>query len=121
MRIFRTIFALLIAFGLTMSPVAAGLTRAQMANCDHAKMMQMVAGTQMTDAQVAGTDQGDDICCKGAAKCTASSCLAMCATVSAVVAVNTKFSRPLPTKLTVKPQPLLVGASWRPEPPPPRA
>ncbi len=119
MRIVRTIFAVLIALGLTLSPIAADLARAHMVKCGHEQMMKDAQAA--ADEQAVSSDQDDCTCCKGAAKCPPSVCAAMCANVQAILSTHINIPRPLRSILNAE---LLAMMHWPtspPDPPPPRA
>lgn len=119
MRIVRTIFAMLIALGLTLSPVAADLARAHMVKCDHEQMMK---DAQMTsDNQVVVADRDDCACCKGAAKCPPASCAAKCANSPVVLASDTGLPRLLRAAFIAVPVAMAHWPTSPPDPPPPRA
>ena len=118
MRFVRTIFAMLVALGLTLSPVSAALARAHMVKCDHG---QMIKDAQTTTTEQMNSAEPDDCpCCKGAANCPPSSCEANCASVQAVLADSKDLPRPLPTALSITPLVMLHWPTSPPDPPPPR-
>ncbi len=125
MRTIRIIMAVLLSSGLTMSPVAVGLAKAQMADCDHEQMMvetQAIAKTQAAAADQAATAAQDDCsCCKGMAKCPPAFCAVNCAGLQAVMATDTGVPNLLLQKLSAESSTVLPRPTLSPEPPPPRA
>lgn len=119
MRIVRTIFAMLIALGLTLAPVAAGLARAQMVKCDHEQMMQ--DAQPVSNEQMTAADQDDCACCQGAAKCPPAFCAAMCANAHAILAADFSLPRLMRKTVSVAPLAMMHWPASPPDPRPPRA
>ena len=119
MRFVRTIFTLLIALGLTLSPVAADLARAHMVKCDHVLLMK--DAQPAPDHQLTAVGDDDRGCCKGAAKCPPSTCAAKCASGQAILQGNTVLVNLERTILIAAPLAILHWPSLPPDPPPPRA
>lgn len=118
MGIVRTILAVFVALGLTLSPVAADLARAQMAQSDH---QQMMSGAQSKpDQRLVSADQDDCTCCKGAAKCPPAFCAAICAGTQAALAGKISLPKPLRAALSVEPLAMMHWPTSPPDPPPPR-
>ena len=119
MRSVRIIIAVLIALGLTLSPVAAGMLQAKMVKCDHERTMQH---DQMVDhEQDMKSGQADCLCCQDAAACPPSSCAAKCFD-SVIGLVDTSiFVQPIAERLHDFSAVAVTSLGYPPEPPPPRA
>ena len=107
MRSVRTIVAVLIALGLTLSPVAAGMVQVKMVKCDHEMMMVM--------------DQDDCACCDEAAKCPPSACLLKCFNSQAVRSSDAPPLALVHERLGAVSAVTARSQTFPPEPPPPRA
>ena len=116
MRVVRFIFAVLIALGLGLSPVAAGMAQAKMVKCDHEQMMDM---GQPEAAQ--SMDQDECACCKVAAKCPPSACALKCFGSQAVLAADAALLVPVLAQHVAEPAVIPRSLTFPPEPPPPRA
>ena len=114
MRFVRFMFAIVIALGLGLSPVAAGMVQAKMVKCDHEMMMD-----EAMDGQ--SMDQGDCACCHDAAKCPPSACALKCFGAQAVLAVDAALLTPVRAQQDVEPAAIPRSLTIPPEPPPPRA
>ena len=119
MRVIRTILALWLALGLTLSPVAADWARAHMVKCHHAQMM--ADGQMAPDEQVQSSKQVDCACCKGTAKCPPSFCAAKCASGQALLAADVGLPTPMRSVVCATPWAMTFWPSPPPDPPPPRA
>ena len=116
MRVVRFIFAVLIALGLGLSPVAAGMAHAKMVKCDPEMTM---ATDQAMGAQ--SMDQDDCACCKDAAKCPPSACASKCFSSQAVLAADAALLVPVLAQHVAEPAANPRSLTFPPEPPPPRA
>ena len=116
MRFVRFMFAVLVALGLSLSPVAAGIVQAKLIKCDHEMTMDM---DQAMDGQSVGQD--DCACCHDAAKCPPSACALKCFSPQAVLAVDAALLVPVLAQHDVEPALIPRSLTFPPDLPPPRA
>lgn len=112
MRMIRLVMTILVAIGLSLSPVAAGMVRIHLVKCDLEQMA--------TDTQTMTSDQDNCSCCKGTAKCPPAFCGTTCAGAQAIVGTDIDLPEQLRQKLSGEPFAFLLWRTWPPDPPPPR-